>query len=109
MAAPSIGVLPSHVRWITAAGALAAVIWIVAVIRLPVQRYTLGASRADAISAARMALGDARLGPAWRFLAVPSEVAGPAHRFAWTTAGRTVYASLLGREDIRGLLERALP
>jgi hypothetical protein len=96
VAAPSIGVLPSHVRWITAAGALAAVIWIVAVIRLPVQRYTLGASRADAISAARMALGDARLGPAWRFLAVPSEVAGPAHRFVWTTAGRTVYASLLG-------------
>jgi Type II CAAX prenyl endopeptidase Rce1-like len=90
------GVAPSHVRWVMIAGIVAAAVWIVAVVRMPAQRYALGASRTEAIRATRSALESARLGPEWRFLPLTSEAGGSAHRFVWTTAGRATYESLLG-------------
>jgi hypothetical protein len=94
--ASDAGLRPSLVKWLTVAGPLAAAVWMVAIGRLPVQRHTLQASRAEATHVARTALSSARLGPEWRFLPVAGELFGPPHRFVWTTAGQATYASLLG-------------
>jgi membrane protease YdiL (CAAX protease family) len=94
--ASDAGLRPSLVKWLTVAGPLAAAVWMMAIGRLPVQRHTLQASRAEATQVARTALSSARLGPEWRFLPVAGELFGPPHRFVWTTAGQATYASLLG-------------
>jgi len=89
----------AHLRWIAIAGVIAAVVWVVVVLRAPVQRESLQASRADAVRAARDSLASAKLGPTWRFHSAVS-MADPAgsdsHRFVWETGGRTLYDALLG-------------
>ncbi len=94
--ASDAGLRPSLVKWSTVAALLAAALWMVAIGRMPVQRHTLQASRAEATQVARTALSAARLGPEWRFLPVAGEFGGLPHRFVWTTAGQATYASLLG-------------
>ena len=95
-ASPITSLTPARVRAITRAGAIAAVAWVAAVAFLPIERYTLRASRTDASAAARNALAAAHLGPNWRFLPIADDGAGTAHRFVWKTAGRSTYDSLLG-------------
>lgn len=84
------------VQWVVAAGVIGALVWMVGVTRLPVQRYALRATRADALTAARLALAPRNLGAQWRFLPVVGVPGGPAHRFVWETAGRSTYTALLG-------------
>ncbi len=99
-AAPAgVAIRPSHLRWIAVAGAAAALVWIVVMIRLPIQRLPLQAARAAAIRSAHDALAPRRLGPAWRFHPAVSMADGSgeiSHRFVWETAGRSTYESLLG-------------
>jgi hypothetical protein len=95
-----LGDIPTaRVRWIFAGAAIAAVVWVVVVLRAPVQHQSLEATRVDASRAARDALAPANLGAAWRFHpAVPMADAtgSSSHRFVWETGGRTLYDSLLG-------------
>jgi hypothetical protein len=84
------------VRWMVLAGAIGAIAWTGAVMRLPIQRHSLRATRSDALSAARLALAPRNLGPQWRFQPVVEAPGGPDHRFVWETAGRSTYTSLLG-------------
>jgi hypothetical protein len=93
------GLRPSHVRWITIAGAVAAVAWIVVMVRLPIQRFSLPATRASAIQSAHGALETRELSETWRFhpaIRMGDGSGSPAHRFVWDTAGRATYDSLLG-------------
>ena len=101
------------VRWIVLAGAIGAIVWAVAVTRLPVQRHSLRATRSDALSAARLALAPSNLGRQWRFLPVVEAPGGPAHRFVWehrrtidlrVAAGHLLEAARLAglRADVRG-------
>ncbi len=90
---------PSHIRWIAVAGVIAAIVWIVAVMRVPIQRVSLQATRTDVGRSARDALASLRLGRAWRFhpaIAMADASGAPSHRFVWETAGRATYESLLG-------------
>src|SRR5262249_24019555 len=89
----------AHVRWIVAAAAIAAVVWVAVVLRAPVRRESLTATRVDAARAARDALAPANLGPAWRFhpaVSMADATGSSSHRFVWETGGRTLYDSLLG-------------
>jgi hypothetical protein len=94
--APAPAMTARSVHWIAIAGVIGAIAWTVAVTRLPLQRYLLRATRADALSAARLVLAPKNLGQPWRFHPVVETPGGPAHRFVWDTAGRSTYASLLG-------------
>ena len=93
---PTAGVTASRSRWIAVAGLAAALVWALAVTRLPVRHYPLGATRADVVRAAHGALDATLPGGRWRFLPVADSGLGPPHRFVWTTAGRAAYESLLG-------------
>src|SRR5262245_3347851 len=94
-----VALQPSQVRWITVAGASAALVWLVIVFRLPIQRLSLQATRADVVRAAHEALAARGLGPGWRFhpaISIGDTGGSPPHRFVWETAGRATYESLLG-------------
>ena len=61
---PAPAMTVRSVQWIVLAGAIGAIAWTVAVTRLPIQRHPLRATRADALSAARLALAPRNLGRA---------------------------------------------
>ena len=71
-------------------------VWVVAVTRMPAQRYALGASRTDAIRATRSALESARLGPGGDSFRLRAKPVVRLTGSSWTTAGRATYESLLG-------------
>lgn len=91
-----VGLVPSRIRAVLAAGAVAAALWIAAATLSPIERHSLRGTRTDASTAARTVLASAQLGPQWRFLVVAEERTSLAHRFVWQTADRSLYQSLLG-------------
>jgi hypothetical protein len=90
------GLTPSRVRAVLIAGGVAAVLWIAAMVLVPIERHPLAGTRREAETAAREALREVRLDDRWRFLVEAETRAGLAHRFVWQTANEAAYRSLLG-------------